>query len=155
MFDQPFDDSDRLKPCAHCGSDTAEVGQTDDGGYFIQCGNSMCGMSTMCMYATMDDPLPVLSEKWNKRPGGTKLYTSPPPTAEVPEPFLQICREELERSGLTSIPLKAEFAKRRGWALSEVEPWMIQTRRNFEKAVAALQSEAQAGKTPTNPNRTT
>jgi hypothetical protein len=62
----PRDDSDRLKPCANCGSD-GEVDQTQDGGYFIQCTNALCGMSTVLMYACGDDPVPILMEKWNRR----------------------------------------------------------------------------------------
>ena len=60
------DDSDRLKPCANCGGD-GHVEQAEDGGYFIQCINPMCGMSTCLMYACGEDPVPILMEKWNRR----------------------------------------------------------------------------------------
>jgi hypothetical protein len=58
------DDSDRLKCCPHCASD-AEVNQTTDGGYFVEC--LKCGASTSLVYATGDDPLPMLMERWNRR----------------------------------------------------------------------------------------
>jgi hypothetical protein len=53
----------------------------------------------------------------------------------VPERFLDICREELARGKLTSLPLKGEFAAPRGMTLEEVTDWMLKTRRAFVDAV--------------------
>lgn len=71
MFDQPFDDSDRLKPCPFCGGDamfTVEEreGHPDFGGHSAMCGS--CGAGVGYVFACMDDPKPLLMELWNKRP---------------------------------------------------------------------------------------
>lgn len=58
----------------------------------------------------------------------------------LPEGFLHICHEELERGKLTSLPRKYEFAKQRGMTLDQVHDWMIQTRHAFEAAIAAAPS---------------
>lgn len=66
--------------------------------------------------------------------------------------FMAICRDELERGSLTSMPLKLEFMRRRGFAsVDEVHDWMQTTRQRFADAVTracilpAAQPEKQAG----------
>ena len=71
MFDQPFDDSDRLKPCPFCGGNAEfdEVGEGQDaGGHFVQCLNSACGASSALIFPLMDDVKALLMERWNRRP---------------------------------------------------------------------------------------
>lgn len=58
------DDNDRLKSCPHCGGH-AEIDQSESGGYYIEC--LVCGASTQLIFATGDDPVPLLMERWNKR----------------------------------------------------------------------------------------
>lgn len=55
----------------------------------------------------------------------------------VPDEFLAICREELVRGTLTSLPLKVAFAKQRGMTFEQVDAWMRETRRAFRAAVEA------------------
>ena len=67
------DDEDR-KPCPCCGSgayfDMVESDGLIDGragGWFVECNNSECRLTTQLMFATGDDPRPRLREIWNKR----------------------------------------------------------------------------------------
>lgn len=62
----------------------------------------------------------------------------------VPDEFLAICREELVRGTLTSLPLKVAFAKQRGMPFEQVDVWMQATRAAFRTAV-----EAAGGPVPT------
>ena len=39
----------------------------DEGGWFIECSNALCGLTTPLMFACMDDPKPTLRERWNRR----------------------------------------------------------------------------------------
>lgn len=55
----------------------------------------------------------------------------------LPAAFLALCQEELIRSSLTSLPRKLDFGKQRGLTLDQVHQWMLDTRKNFEVAVAA------------------
>jgi len=63
-----------LLPCAHCGG-TATLHQQkcndgvegEEGGYFIECGNPQCWMTTPLKFALMDDVAPLLAEIWNRR----------------------------------------------------------------------------------------
>lgn len=60
-----------LLPCAHCGG-TAVLHQqksNDDieGGYYIECGNPQCWMTTPLKFAVMDVVAPLLAEIWNRR----------------------------------------------------------------------------------------
>lgn len=56
--------------------------------------------------------------------------------------FLAICRDELKRSSLTSMPRKLEFARERGMAdVAAVHAWMLATRTAFEAAVVALSDQ--------------
>ena len=73
---EPIDDSDRVKPCANCGHG-GEYQQQSDGGYFIECTNPMCGMSTCLMYACGEDPKPILMEKWNRRVAWARSTPAP------------------------------------------------------------------------------
>lgn len=59
------------------------------------------------------------------------------PSYPLPAPFLAICREEVVRSSLTSLPRKLDFAKERGMTLEQVHQWMVDTRNAFEIAVRA------------------
>ncbi len=61
-------------------------------------------------------------------------------TFTVPTEFLVICKEEVIRSGLVSLPLKARFAESRGMAIEQVDAWMVATRKAFEAAVGAAQA---------------
>ncbi len=66
------DDSDILKPCPFCGHDAeictmpAEDGEHGAGAMFIQC--TYCMASSCLIYPLGDDPVPLLLEKWNRRP---------------------------------------------------------------------------------------
>lgn len=62
-----------VKPCPCCGG-PAGIQQIDPreesenaGGYFIACGNTLCGITTSLRFACGDDPKPLLAEAWNKR----------------------------------------------------------------------------------------
>jgi len=58
-----------LAPCPCCGS-AAEFGVAtgdDEGGHFVYCTNKLCGLTTPLMFACMDDPKPLLAERWNRR----------------------------------------------------------------------------------------
>lgn len=68
--DSVFDPS----PCPCCGDDAAFCVVDDDGlidgragGWFIECNNPMCGITTQLVFATGDDPRTRLLEVWNKR----------------------------------------------------------------------------------------
>lgn len=63
-----------LLPCAHCGGTAALHQQKcndgvdgEEGGYFIECGNPQCRMTTPLKFALMDDVVPLLAEIWNRR----------------------------------------------------------------------------------------
>jgi len=56
---------------------------------------------------------------------------------KIPDEFLAICREELVRGTLTSLPLKVAFAKQRGMTFEQVDTWMQSTRAAFRAAVEA------------------
>ena len=62
-----------LKPCPFCGA-AGELQQIPDdemdpnsGGWFIECRNARCGVSTKLVFACGDDPVPVLRSVWNRR----------------------------------------------------------------------------------------
>lgn len=60
-----------LLPCANCGG-TATLQQQkfdgeEGGGFFIECGNPQCRMTTPLKFACMDDVEPLLAEIWNRR----------------------------------------------------------------------------------------
>lgn len=63
----------RLKTCPCCGSKAYLHQLPDDhrdenaGGYFIQCDNGGCELSSALMFACGDDPRPQLAERWNRR----------------------------------------------------------------------------------------
>lgn len=61
-------------------------------------------------------------------------------TFTVPANFLAICKEEIVRSGLVSLPLKAAFAESRGMTLQQVDAWMISTHKAFQDAVGAARA---------------
>lgn len=63
------------------------------------------------------------------------------PQFNIPAEFLHICEEEVVRSSLTSLPLKAAFAEQRSMTLNQVHDWMRSTRNAFESAVKAAQPE--------------
>ena len=63
---------DKLLPCPFCGGLPAfGVIDTEDdpnqGGHFIACGNPQCDATTGLVFACMDGPEQVLTEKWNRR----------------------------------------------------------------------------------------
>lgn len=67
-------DDEDLKPCPCCGSgahfDMVESDSLIDGragGWFVECNNSECRLTTQLMFATGDDPRLRLREIWNKR----------------------------------------------------------------------------------------
>lgn len=69
-----MNDDEDLKPCPCCGSgayfDMVESDGLIDGragGWFVECNNSECRLTTQLMFATGDDPRPRLREIWNKR----------------------------------------------------------------------------------------
>lgn len=76
---EPTDDSDRLKPCPFCGSEAegctipAEQEDVGAGAMFVQCTNSQCMASSALIYPLMDDPKPLLLERWNRRVAGAKI----------------------------------------------------------------------------------
>lgn len=54
----------------------------------------------------------------------------------VPDNWLTICAEEVNRGKLTSLPQKLEFAKTRNMdSLDEVHAWMLKTRADFVAVV--------------------
>ena len=61
--------SEGLGPCPCCGSAAAFGAATgdDEGAYFVYCTNALCGLTTNLMFACMDDPKPILTERWNRR----------------------------------------------------------------------------------------
>ena len=71
--------SDRLLPCAHCGSPatfmTVERESINQGGEYIDCTNKECGATSVLMFATGEDVKPLLAERWNKRAAHTLLAT--------------------------------------------------------------------------------
>jgi len=63
---------DKLLPCPFCGGLPAfGVIDTEDdpnqGGHFVACGNPQCDATTGLVFACMDGPEQVLTEKWNRR----------------------------------------------------------------------------------------
>ena len=60
-----------LLPCAHCGGTAAfhqqKTNNGEEGGFFIECGNPLCWVSTPLKFAVMDDVKPLLAEIWNLR----------------------------------------------------------------------------------------
>lgn len=97
MSTHQLDDSDRLKPCAFCGSDAefGEIGGGQDiGGHFVQCLNTACGASSALIFPLMDDVKSLLMERWNKRPMTT-------PT-----------RTEFEAAALPPLPERLELANK-------------------------------------------
>jgi len=61
--------TDLLGPCPCCGSAAAFGVATgdDEGAYFVHCTNALCGLTTNLMFACMEDPKPILAERWNRR----------------------------------------------------------------------------------------
>jgi hypothetical protein len=56
----------------------------------------------------------------------------------VPDSFLEVCREELARFGLTSLPLKLQLMRERGFKdVDEVHAWMRATHEAFVAATNA------------------
>ena len=71
----PIDDSDRLVPCPHCGSEAEfhtmpHEDNCNDGAMFVMCTNSACMASSALVFPTMDDVTHVLMERWNRRTAG-------------------------------------------------------------------------------------
>lgn len=69
-----MNDDEDLKPCPCCGSGAYFYMVESDGlidgragGWFVECNNSECRLTTQLMFATGDDPRPRLREIWNKR----------------------------------------------------------------------------------------
>lgn len=61
----------KLNLCLCCGS-VAEFWKSDnegeyDGGWFIECTNPLCRLTTALVYATGDDPKQNLANRWNQR----------------------------------------------------------------------------------------
>ena len=58
-----------ILPCANCGSKANLHNQTmmGDGGFYIECENPLCGMTTQLRFSVMDDVEPLLVEIWNRR----------------------------------------------------------------------------------------
>ena len=54
------------KPCPCCGS-PAYFRMCEDGGYYIECNNRQCQLTTKIVFACGEDPKPRLLEMWNKR----------------------------------------------------------------------------------------
>jgi len=61
--------------CPFCGGE-AKRGETNDGGYFIEC--TQCQASSKCVYPQKTDPDPILKDAWNSR-------SDMPATAPQPE----------------------------------------------------------------------
>jgi hypothetical protein len=64
--------SEPLLPCPFCGAagkhgEITDHHSDDFGGHFVQCTNGMCGASTNLRFACGDDPVPLLTEQWNRR----------------------------------------------------------------------------------------
>ena len=61
--------NDLLGPCPCCGSAAAFGAATgdDEGAHFVHCTNALCGLTTNLMFACMDNPKPILAERWNRR----------------------------------------------------------------------------------------
>ena len=67
-------DNEDLKPCPCCGSGAYFAMVENDGlidgragGWFVECINPECRLTTQLMFVTGDDPRPRLREIWNKR----------------------------------------------------------------------------------------
>jgi hypothetical protein len=60
-----------LMPCAHCGGTAALHQQKSndgvEGGYYIECENPQCRMTTPLKFAAMDNVGSLLAEIWNRR----------------------------------------------------------------------------------------
>ena len=85
-----MNDDEDLKPCPCCGSgayfDMVESDGLIDGragGWFVECNNSECRLTTQLMFATGDDPRPRLREIWNKR-HNAKVSGGGTPSAGLP-----------------------------------------------------------------------
>lgn len=85
---------------------------------------------------------PALEDAWSSWQGSSEV------SAHALRAFLAICQDELVRTSLTSLPLKAAFAKERGMSLGDVEPWMRKTRQAFSAAFAATGLAAQPAVAP-------
>ena len=70
--------SEVLGPCPCCGSAAAFGAATgdDEGAYFVYCTTAQCGLTTNLMFACMDDPKPILAERWNRRTVGGKCVSA-------------------------------------------------------------------------------
>ena len=69
-----MNDETKLKPCPCCGSnayfDMIEgdpLIDTSVGGWFIECSNPECRLTTQLRFAAGDDPRIALVEIWNNR----------------------------------------------------------------------------------------
>ncbi|MEX3983862.1 hypothetical protein AB4Y45_33295 [Paraburkholderia sp. EG287A] len=69
-------------------------------------------------------------------------------SGRVPEEFLSICEDEMNRGTLTSLPLKLRFGAARGMSLDEVHDWMGNTRAAFVTAVNAAAAQKASKSTP-------
>ncbi len=69
IFGGPLEHAGTLGPCPFCGGD-AEIGVEVQGGYFVQCTNAACGVSSALIFPLMDDVKPLLIERWNRRAAG-------------------------------------------------------------------------------------
>ena len=72
LQDQGDEEGMTLKPCPCCGSE-ANFGVCEDdtngnyGGWFVECNNRACRLTTMLVFACGEDPRVRLREIWNKR----------------------------------------------------------------------------------------
>jgi len=64
---------DRISPCPCCGSEAFmnqvpyDPQSENSGGYYIECGNRRCGITTRLVFCIKDDGRRDLVETWNKR----------------------------------------------------------------------------------------
>lgn len=61
-----------LLPCAHCGGKGVlyqqRTGDETDGGWFIECADHACWMTTPLKFSVGQDCTPELVAVWNRRP---------------------------------------------------------------------------------------
>lgn len=131
---EPMDDSDRLKPCPFCGSEAegctmpAEQDDVGAGAMFVQCTNSRCMASSALIYPLMDDPKPLLLERWNRR---AALASKPvaPPAREV------LTAAQADRyKFMKNIPQRIAFER---WASDQGDPVKLNPDGTYDGSIFA------------------
>lgn len=72
-----------LKPCPCCGAKArlhqvrADRPSENAGGYYIECSNKACGITTQLRFSCGDDARPLLAQTWNTRPAQSTNQEKP------------------------------------------------------------------------------